>query len=70
MSFADADAVARCSCRLPVSLTGVDQSAKEQRGEIGFLAFSLSRRMAEHCVAACVQMIQFLITAGQSTIFS
>lgn len=70
MSFADADAVARCSCLLPVSNLLVLIKASRNSGGDRLLAVSFSRRMAEHCVAACVPMIQFLITAGQSTIFS
>ena len=72
MSFADADAVARCSCRLPVSnlLVLIKAPRNSGGGRSASCRFSFSRRMAEHCVAACVQMIQFLITAGQSTIFS
>ena len=63
MSFADADAVARCSFRLPVSNLLVLIKAPRNSGRRS-VPFSLSRRMAEHCVAACVQMIQFLITAA------
>ena len=71
MSFADEDAVARCSCRLPVSnLLVLIKAPRNSGGRSASCRFSFSRRMAEHCVAACVQMIQFLITAGQSTIFS
>ena len=42
MSFADADAVARCSCRLPVSNLLVLIKAPRNSGgggEIGFLPF-------------------------------
>jgi hypothetical protein len=71
MSFADADAVARCSYRLPVSnLLVLIKAPRNSGGDRLLAVFSFSRRMAEHCVAACVQMIQFLITTGQSTIFS
>jgi hypothetical protein len=40
MSFADADAVARCSCRLPVSnLLVLIKAPRNSGGEIGFLPF-------------------------------
>ena len=56
---------ARAGC--PSALLVLIKAPRNSGGRSASCRFSLSRRMAEHCVAACVQMIQFLITAGQST---